>query len=139
MLHKHLLCEACFSINMSTESSAMPTHLSTSAGCHAKRKDKPVHGTFRREFLTESQTMWQRRKAHMAEVSQRRMQLQKEKHEHALQAAGVALIITSTLSDFGDQAEPIRELILAWEQCYRHLPALVCIFVSILCNLSACI
>ena len=43
----------------------------------------------RKDFLLESQTLRQKRKAHAAEVSLRRLQLQKNKHEHSLRAAGL--------------------------------------------------
>ena len=42
----------------------------------------------RKSFLAESQSLWQQRKYHQAEVRQRRLQIQKEKYEHQLQAAG---------------------------------------------------
>lgn len=42
----------------------------------------------RKAFLAESQSLWQQRKGHQAEVRQRRLQIQKEKYQHQLQAAG---------------------------------------------------
>lgn len=44
---------------------------------------------FRKEFLVECQTLRQRRKTHAAEVVQRRLQIQREKHESTLRAAGM--------------------------------------------------
>lgn len=44
---------------------------------------------FRKEFLAEYQTLRQRRKTHAAEVVQRRLQIQREKHENTLRAAGM--------------------------------------------------
>ncbi|KAL0037535.1 hypothetical protein WJX77_001411 [Trebouxia sp. C0004] len=55
---------------------------------HSARPGSGGSPTARSEFLADSQAMWQKRKAHVAEVRQRRMQFQREKYEHQLQAAG---------------------------------------------------
>ena len=50
----------------------------------------------RKAFLAESQSLWQQRRGHQAEVRQRRLQFQKEKYQHQLQAAGRVTHPTST-------------------------------------------
>ncbi len=67
----------------------------------------------RSEFLADSQALWQKRKAHEAEVRQRRLQFQQEKYEHQLQAAGLCLCLCL--------CEEFVCLLSMWEQDSVHI------------------
>ena len=60
----------------------------------------------RKDFLADSQSLWQKRKAHEAEVRQRRIQYQNDKYQHQLHAAGKE----SVCYDFDSNAAVFADL-----------------------------
>ncbi|KAL0028705.1 hypothetical protein WJX79_000986 [Trebouxia sp. C0005] len=67
--------------------------------------------TARSEFLADSQALRQKHKAHEAEVRQRRLQFQKEKYEHQLQAAGFVVGL------------PVTQKRRQWRLMWHHVVA----------------